>query len=151
MRSGRCSGRKQAAANTGIVSSFQRGLCNLSLLLRAGEVLPPHTCHCLLVWERGEASARGCVWHFGGSPPSAGLKGTQVFQCNLIYKFILFLKERTEITHIRIWVNSSEPHSTSCQKCLVPLTPFGRTRQTLIVFLCDPERALLRDGIINGR
>lgn len=29
--------------------------------------------------------------------------------------------------------------------------PFGRTRQILIVFLRDPEQALLRDGIVNER
>ena len=121
LRSSRCSDRKQAAANTGIVS-FQRGLCNLSLLLWEGEVFLP-TLVTAFQCGRGEKHLPDIgVWHFGGSPPSAGLKRTQVFQCNLIYKFILLLKERTEISGIRIQVHSSEPHSTSRQKCLLPLS-----------------------------
>lgn len=122
LRSSRCSDRKQAAANTGIVSSFQRGLCNLSLLLQEGAVFLP-TVVTAFQCGRGEKCLPEIrIWRFRGFPPSAALKGTQIFQCNLIYKFILFLKERTEISGIRTWVNSSEPHSRSCQNRPVPLS-----------------------------
>lgn len=103
------------------------------------------------MWDGEKHPPELGVWHIVGSPPLAGLKGTQVFQCNLVYKFILFLKERTQRNGIRIWVNPSEPRSTSKNTSSLSLIPFGRSRQTLIVFLCDPEQALLGDGAVNGR
>lgn len=110
---------KQAAADTGIGSSIQTGLCSLSLLLREGKVFLP-TLVTAFQCGRGEKHwPEFGVWHSRGSPASTALKGTQVFQCNLVYKSILFLKERTEITGFRICVNSSEPHFASCQKCLL--------------------------------
>lgn len=149
LRSSRCSDRKQAAAHTGSLPA--RSLQPQSLAEKEGEVFLPTLVTAFQCGTGEKHPPEFGVWHIVGSPPFAGLKGTQVFQCNLVYKFILFLKERTQRNCIRIWENSSEPRSTSSNTSSLFLIAFGRSRQMVVVFLSDPEQAWLGDGVVKGR